>query len=121
MRFKIWNLFDFCCLVLDFFPMIVYNITIKINPDIEKEWLLWQREEHIPDIMTTGLFTGWKMFRLLDQDENDGITYVVQYFAATVTEYERYIQQHAPLLREKALKRWGDGFIAFRSVMQLVH
>ena len=70
--------------------------------------------------MTTGLFTEWKMFRLLEQDESEGITYVVQYFAATVNDYERYIEEHAPLLREKALQRWGDQFIAFRSVMQLV-
>jgi hypothetical protein len=100
--------------------MIVYNITIKINPDIEESWLHWQHHEHIPDIMSTGLFTEWKMFRLLDQDESDGITYVVQYFAATANDYERYIELHAPLLREKALQRWGDQFIAFRSVMELV-
>jgi hypothetical protein len=100
--------------------VFVYNITIKINPGIEKEWLQWQRHEHIPDIMTTGLFTEWKMFRLLGQDESDGITYVVQYFAATASDYERYIGEYAPLLREKALQRWGDQFIAFRSVMQLL-
>jgi hypothetical protein len=100
--------------------VFVYNITIKINPGIEDEWLHWQRHEHIPDIMTTGLFTEWKMFRLLGQDESDGITYVVQYFAATACDYELYIQDHAPKLREKALQRWGDQFIAFRSVMQLV-
>ena len=100
--------------------MFVYNITIKIDPAIEKEWLQWQRDEHIPDIMTTGLFTEYKMFRLLEQDESDGITYVVQYFATTAAHYEQYMFEHAPLLREKALQRWGDRFIAFRSTMQLV-
>jgi hypothetical protein len=100
--------------------MFVYNITIKIDPTIEKEWLQWQREEHIPDIMTTGLFNEWKMFRLLEQDETEGITYVVQYFAASAMHYEQYMLEHAPLLREKALQRWGDQFIAFRSTMQLV-
>lgn len=100
--------------------MFVYNITIKINPEIEKEWLQWQYDEHIPDIMSTGLFTEWKMFRLLEQDETEGITYVLQYFAATSDNYQRYIEQHASLLRQKAFQRWGDQFIAFRSVLQLV-
>jgi hypothetical protein len=100
--------------------MIVYNITIKINPEIEQPWLQWQRTEHIPDIMSTGLFTEWKMFRLLDQDESEGITYVLQYFAATPEDFELYIDQYASMLREKAFERWGDQFIAFRSVMELV-
>lgn len=100
--------------------MFVYNITIKILPAIETAWLHWQHTEHIPDIMSTGQFTEWKMFKLLDQDEEDGITYVLQYFAPTAENYECYIQDHAPLLREKALKQWGDQFITFRTVMQLV-
>jgi hypothetical protein len=100
--------------------MFVYNITIKINPDIEKEWLHWQRHEHIPDIMSTGLFTEWKMFRLLEQDETEGITYVLQYFAVSADNYQCYVEEHAPMLRQKAFQRWGDQFIAFRSVMQLV-
>ena len=101
--------------------MIVYNITIKIDPAIEQEWVQWQQQEHIPDIMKTGMFTGQKMFRLLDQDESEGITYVCQYFASNTANYECYIRDHAPLLREKAMKRWGDRFIAFRTVMRLVN
>jgi hypothetical protein len=100
--------------------MIVYNITIKIAPAIHHDWLRWQREEHIRDIMATGLFRDWKMFRLLEQDESDGITYVVQFFADSAAAYEKYLADHALLLREKSFERWGDQFIAFRSVMELV-
>ena len=95
--------------------MIVYNITIKIDPAIEKEWVLWQRREHIPEIMATGLFTESKLFRLLDQDESEGITYVCQYFATNEANYECYVADHAPLLRKKSQQRWGDRFIAFRT------
>jgi hypothetical protein len=101
--------------------MIVYNITIKINPAIELEWVRWQQQEHIPDIMSTGMFTEYKMFRLLEQDESEGITYVCQYFASNAANYECYIRDHAPLLRKKAMQRWGDQFIAFRTVMRLVN
>lgn len=101
--------------------MIVYNVTIKIDPAIEREWVQWQQQEHIPEIMSTGLFTEYKMFRLLDQDESEGITYVCQYFAGSVADYECYVRDHAPLLRMKAIGRWGDQFIAFRTVMRLVN
>lgn len=100
--------------------MIVYNITMKVEPLIEKEWVQWQREEHIPEIIATGLFTEHKFFRLLEQDETEGITYVIQYFAPSLENYQQYIERFAPLFRKKAIDKWNDRFIAFRSVMQIV-
>jgi hypothetical protein len=100
--------------------MIVYNITLKVEPEIESEWLRWQREEHIPDILSTGIFTEHKFFKLLDQDETDGVTYVVQYFTPSRDNYNQYIEKFAPLLRKKASEKWGDRFIGFRTVMELV-
>ncbi len=101
--------------------MIVYNITIKIVPEIETEWVTWQQQEHIPDVMASHRFTGYSFYKLLEQDEEDGITYVVQYVAASLADYEHYIQNTAPLLRNKAQERWGNRFIAFRTVMEAVH
>jgi Domain of unknown function (DUF4286) len=101
--------------------MIVYNITIKIVPEIEEEWVRWQKEEHIPDVMSSGQFTDYKFYRLLEQNESDGITYIVQYFAPSLENYHRYINETAPLLRQKALDKWGNQFIAFRTVMEVVH
>ena len=101
--------------------MIVYNVTIKIDPQIEQEWLKWQKEEHIPEVMRTGLFNDHKMFRLLEQDEHEGITYVTQYFALSIDHYKKYIEQFSSQLRKKTVDKWGDRCIAFRSVMQIVH
>lgn len=101
--------------------MIVYNITIKIIPAIETEWVAWQQQEYIPDVMASGQFTEYKFFRLLELDEGGGITYVVQYFASSMEHYNTYIEKTAPGLRQKALDCWGDKFIAFRTVMEVVH
>lgn len=100
--------------------MIVYNITLKVNKDIIADWLKWQKEEHIPEIMHTGLFTEYKFFHLLEHDEEDTSTYVVQYFTGNIDNYNEYIKAHAPILREKAIARWGDGFIGFRTVLETV-
>ncbi|HMU44805.1 MAG TPA: DUF4286 family protein [Chitinophagaceae bacterium] len=99
--------------------MIVYNITVKINKSIEDEWIKWQKEEHIPDIMASGNFLEYKFYKLLDEDE-EGLTYVLQYFATSQEQYQEYINKTAPILREKAVKKWGNKFIAFRTVMQAV-
>ncbi|HVT85450.1 MAG TPA: DUF4286 family protein [Chitinophagaceae bacterium] len=100
--------------------MIVYNITMKVDPSIEKDWIKWQREEHIPEILATGLFTEHKFFRLLEQDETDGVTYVIQYFASSLENYQQYVEKFAPLFRKKASDKWKDRFVGFRTVMQVV-
>ena len=100
--------------------MIVYNISQKINKSILKEWLTWQKEVHIPEIMSTGLFSDYKFYKLLDQDEEEGTTYVIQYFSASRENYDQYVTLFAPVLREKSVKKWGDGVVTFQTVMHVV-
>ena len=101
--------------------MVVYNISIKIDLSIEKNWVKWQQQEHIPEVMATGFFTEYKFYKLLNQDESEGPTYVIQYAATAIDNYNRYIEEQAPLLRQKAVSKWGDKFIAFRTLLQVVN
>jgi Domain of unknown function (DUF4286) len=98
--------------------MYVYNITTKVENDIVAEWLEWQKEIHIPEILATGFFYEHRFFKLLEQDESEGITFVIQYFAMELADYEEYIKDYAPLLREKAFLKWGSGFISFRTLLK---
>ncbi len=70
--------------------------------------------------MATGLFDSFKFFRLLEQDETEGPTYIVQYFISSRDKYDQYIKEHAPALRKKALDKWGNRFIGFRTLMETV-
>lgn len=103
------------------FAMIVYNITTKIHPSIEKEWIPWQKEVQIPGILSTGLFTDHKFLRLLEQDETDGITYVIQYFTSSIEEYKKFIDEFATPFGEKTAEKWRDKYISFQTVMQIVN
>jgi len=101
--------------------MILYNITFKVDPSIEAAWLKWQREEHIPEILSSGIFLEHTMYRLLEQDDFDGATYVIQFRAEGIKEYQEFLDVFAPELRQKSFNKWGDRFIAFRSVMEVIH
>lgn len=100
--------------------MIVYNLTIKVSLQIAEKWLDWLQLEHIPEVMNTGCFTEFSVLRLLEVDDADGPTYAVQFKAVSKADYNRYIELHAPELRQKSYDAWGDQFLAFRSVMQVV-
>jgi hypothetical protein len=41
--------------------------------------------------------------------------------AATEANYQEYVQRFAPLLRKKALEKWGDRIISFRSLLEVIH
>jgi hypothetical protein len=100
--------------------MIIYNITIKVDWRIHEDWLPWMRGQHIPEVMASGCFTGHRMVRLLETDDTEGPTYAIQYFANGLPEYRHYLQQYAPLLRQKTHEAWGDNYVAFRSVMEVL-
>ena len=94
---------------------------LEPDPQIEKEWVEWQKNERIPEVMATGLFTDYKFFRLLEQDETEGITYVVQYFSSSIDNYKKYIDEFASLLNERSFAKWSDQFISFHTVMKIVN
>ena len=100
--------------------MIIYNVTAKIDASIEEEWMKWMKKEHIPELINTGCFTKATILRLLEVDETDGPTFAIQYFAESKSLYNAYIQKHSDELRKKGIDKWGNRFIAFRSVMQIV-
>jgi hypothetical protein len=100
--------------------MIIYNVTIKVDNEIAEEWMQWMQEEHIPAILATGCFDSYKLVQLLELDDSDGPTYAIQYFADSMNDYKRYISEFATELRNDSVEKWGDSFIAFRSVMKVV-
>jgi Domain of unknown function (DUF4286) len=100
--------------------MILYNVTIKVHKSIQEDWLVWLKEIHIPEIISTECFTHFKILQLLEIDNSEGLTYAVQYFAESKSLYNRYIEKYAENMRTKSYEKWGDKFIAFRSVMQIV-
>jgi hypothetical protein len=100
--------------------MIIYNVTIKVEQSIAKDWLKWLLNVHIPEVLATGCFTSHQVVQLLEIDDAEGPTYAIQYYTKSKADYNRYITIHAEGLRKKSFDQWGNRFIAFRSLMQVV-
>lgn len=100
--------------------MIIYNVTVGVDHSIATDWLRWMKEEHLPDLMATGLFEDARLCKILMQDETEGLTYTAQYFCKSMTEYDCYINDHADVMRAKGIDRFGDKFVAFRTIMEIV-
>ncbi len=99
--------------------MLYYNVTTKIEDSQHDEWLNYMLKQHIPDVMRSGCFTGYKMCKLKDI-EPPGQTYVFQYLCTNEDALNRYLENHAPDLRQDVIDKFGSAFIAFRSVMDII-
>jgi hypothetical protein len=100
--------------------MIIYNVTIKVDESIAQHWLQWLLNEHIPDVMHTSCFVDYKVVRLLEVDDDDGPTYAIQYYAKSKSDYNRFIELYAATMSQLSFEKWGERFIAFKSVMEVV-
>ncbi|MCC5919949.1 MAG: DUF4286 family protein [Cyclobacteriaceae bacterium] len=101
--------------------MILYNVTVNIDYQAEEEWLKWMQEEHIPEVLATGYFEGNTLYRLLnEQEDNGGTTYSVQYFAKSMDELESYLDKEAAALQKKHADKFKNKFVAFRTFLEKV-
>lgn len=99
--------------------MILYNVTVIIDEGIEKEWLNWMRNTHIPEVMATGKFVSNRLLKVLESP-NEGVTYCSQYIADSFENYDQYRQEFAPALQAAYPAEFENRFVAFRTIMEYV-
>lgn len=99
--------------------MILYNVTVKVEKEIAEEWLRWMREAHIPAVMATGSFTEYKLCRIIHEEE-DGLTFAVQYFSPDMATFHQYYLKDSPRLQKEHKDRFGDRYVTIRTLMEVV-
>lgn len=100
--------------------MILFSETVNIENDVHDEWLHWMKTEHVPDVLSTGLFVDNKILRLLNEYDNGGTTYSFQYYLKNMEDYIIYENDHAPGLQNKHTEKYRDKFVAFRTILEVV-
>ena len=100
--------------------MYIYNVTINIEKESEKEWLRWMQEKHIPEVLGTGKFSEAKMSQVLLEEEQ-GVTYSVQYTTDSKLTLEQYYVEDADRLRQEAFQLFGSKFVAFRTELKVIN
>jgi hypothetical protein len=99
--------------------MIIYNVTVNIEEDVEQDWLQWMKQIHIPEVMKTGYFLDNKICKVLVEEEQ-GVTYAIQYTCMNMEDLQSYQQEHAPRLQKEHAERYKGKFVAFRTLLEVV-
>jgi len=100
--------------------MLLYNVTIGIDKDAEDRWLSWIKENHIPRVMETGLFKQVRMFKVIQDESDDTISYSIQYFAASLDQVLQYLEKFAPNIMEDHRMMFLHKHVVFNTLLQEV-
>ena len=100
--------------------MLIYNITTKVGHAVKEAWLQWMKKEMIVEMMKTGLFSDYRFCHLIENDDEEGATYVAQYHCDSREHYDSFVNEHDQRLKELARQRFGDQYISFRTIMEIV-
>jgi hypothetical protein len=100
--------------------MLLYNVTVGVDKDIEREWLQWMKGKHIPDVMRTGMFVKSQIFKVLHDQDDGTVSYSVQYFAETIDQIQQYLEVYAPMLIEEHRQKFLNKHVAFRTLLEEV-
>ena len=100
--------------------MILYNITFNIEPEIQNEWLSWIKEEYFTYALDTGLFSEVKMYRLLNETENQGLTYSVQFFSKSLDHVNTYLEDFAPKIVDRHNQAFKYKHVSFMTILESV-
>jgi hypothetical protein len=100
--------------------MIICNVTYKVENEIFFDWMRWQKEEHIPEIMATGFFEEFRIFHLLEYDDKAGSTYLIQYLTTSTERFLQFRNQFENSFQRDAFSRWGERCTSFQTLMESV-
>jgi hypothetical protein len=83
--------------------MVTYEVTATVREDLCAAYERYMRERHIPDLLATGAFSGASFGR-----STPG-RYRMRYEAWSRGDLDRYLAEHAPLLREHVQEVFPEG------------
>ena len=102
--------------------MFIYNVTTHVEPSIEKQWLDWMHEEHIPQMIKTGKFTKALLLKVKTEDDDNlgGKSYATQFQCVHQSSLEAYLKKDAGILRKSAQEKFGEKVLLFRTELELI-
>ena len=90
--------------------MLIYEVTLEVDPGIAAAVEAHMRREHIPEILAHGCF------RHIRFDRASATLFRASYEASTEADLEHYLRQHSPGLRAAFQAHFPSGVRTAREI-----
>jgi hypothetical protein len=92
--------------------MIAYEVTVDVDDGLIERYMTFMRTRHIPRILATGCFAHAEF------DRASETRFRQRYLADNLADLERYLERHAPALREDYAKHFPEGTLLTREIWE---
>ena len=82
---------------------IIYEVSAQVRADLVDDWLGYMETKHLPDMLATGCFIKASLMK------SESGRFRTEYVAPSRADLDRYLADHAALLRPHAKNRFPDG------------
>jgi hypothetical protein len=89
---------------------VCYEVLAEVDLDLAPAWEHYMLTEHIPDVLLTGCFVEARL------DTGAPGQFRVRYRCANRETLDRYLAEHAPMLRAEATRRFPSGVRLERAI-----
>ena len=100
--------------------MFIFNTTYLVSDKVHDTWLKWVKEEHIPFMMNSTLFTQPQVARVITSVKEDGTSFSVQFHVRDMQTLKIWNKEFSVLFQDKCSEQFGNEVIFFTTVLELV-
>jgi len=100
--------------------MLIFNTTFLVSDKVHGAWIKWVREQHIPFMLESELFTKPQVAKVLTNEEQDGTSYSVQFHIADMKSLEQWNKQYGPMFQQNCSTTFGTEAIFFATVLEVI-
>lgn len=91
--------------------MIIYEITARVQKELEERFEQFMRDRHIPDLLQTGYFKKAEMAQISNGN------YKIRYQTKDRETLDRYFETDAESLRRDFIKNFPEGVKISREIL----
>jgi len=95
-------------------------INIDIEKKIDKDWILWMKKEHIPEIINLKIFKKSEIWRIKNEQKKYN-SYCIKYYTKSLESYKLYKEKYAKKIQKKHSIKYKSHFNVKREILELVH
>tara|TARA_B100000900_G_C19935588_1_gene455405 strand:- start:22 stop:330 length:309 start_codon:yes stop_codon:yes gene_type:complete len=99
--------------------MIIYNVTVSVEEGITRDWLDWIETQHIPEVMSCGIFIKAQINRVVTEADSNN-TFAIAYTCLSMKDLHKYQIDFSTQLQKKHIERFGEKAVAFRTILEVI-
>ncbi len=100
--------------------MLIFNTTFLVSDKMHGSWLKWLREQHIPFMLESEMFSKPQVAKVITAEDEDGTSYSVQFHIHDLQSLENWHVQHATEFQSNFNTKFGTEVIFFATILEIV-